>query len=133
MMKKIILSLVLISCSVLAVGHFWRGRTMSLKEVGDRWGKADLNIEKFREGDSAARSTMAYSILKKKKEFKGKFVLELRKELGDPNGFYFSDVFPAYFIQEGKTRQDETWQIVFLLDQSRHVEDIIVHKNCCTD
>ena len=45
--------------------------------------------------------------------------------------FYFSDVFPAYMIQRSQEDRDEAWQIVFLLNNERKVEDIIVHKNCC--
>jgi len=102
-----------------------------MHEVEKRWGHATLNIDKFREGDAAARAAMTFDLLRRQKEFKGKYVVDIRKEFGDPNGFYFTDVFPAYLIQEGRNREEESWQIVFLLDKERKAEKIIVHKNCC--
>jgi hypothetical protein len=128
---RIFAACVILGFSALAFAHFWRGKTLSPEEVAARWGRAPLNLESFRKGPAAARASMAHSILLMQKQLKGKFVLDLRKEFGEPDGFYFSDVFPAYLIQEGKTRQDETWQIVFLLDRARKLDKIIVHKNCC--
>lgn len=51
--------------------------------------------------------------------------------LGDHDGYYFSDMFPAYMIHRGKTREEKSWQIVFLLDRKQRVSEVVVHKNCC--
>jgi len=91
----------------------------------------ELNTNKFKTGDEKVRASMAYSILKNQKALRGKFVVDLRNDFGRPDGFYFSDVFPAYMIQRGHGDQDESWQLVFLPNKERKVEDIIVHKNCC--
>lgn len=74
---------------------------------------------------------MAYQILMNKKKYLGMPVEDVRTTFGKPNGFYFIDTYPAYFIQEGKTHKEETWQLVFLLDENSKVRDVIVHKNCC--
>lgn len=111
--------------------HFWRGETLSNQKVADKWGKGAFDSIKFKDGDDKARASMAFSLLAKKKDYMGKSVLEIRRELGSPDGFYFSDVFPAYMIHRGSAPDEDSWQIVFLLDKDRRVNDIIVHKNCC--
>ncbi len=75
---------------------------------------------------------MAYEILMSKK-FKGASVVDIREQLGPPDGFYFIDTYPAYIIQSGRNKKEETWQIVFLLNSEYRVRDIIVHKNCCDE
>ena len=130
-LKNIFLSLTLAVCSAFAMKHFWRGATLSEAEVAKRWGTSELNTNKFKTGDEKVRASMAYSILKNQKALRGKFVVDLRNDFGRPDGFYFSDVFPAYMIQRGQGDQDESWQLVFLPNKERKVEDIIVHKNCC--
>lgn len=121
----------MLSSPALAAGHFWRGTTIGLSEVGKRWGTGEFDATQFKSGGEKLRSTMAHAILKSKKVFVGTHVLDLRKQLGDPDGFYFTDVVPAYLIQRAKADGQESWQIVFLLNKQRTVEDIIVHKNCC--
>ncbi len=73
---------------------------------------------------------MLYPV-KNQKKFHGRFVTDIRNDFGTPDGFYFSDVFPAYLIQRAETRDQEAWQIVFLLDSDRKVKKVILHKNCC--
>lgn len=111
--------------------HFWSGETLSSKEVKTRWGDHPLVFSEFSKGNDAVRAKMAYQILMRKNEFKGMFVTEVREKFGSPTGYYFSDTFPAYLIQRAETRQEEAWQIVFLLNQERKVTNVIVHKSCC--
>ncbi len=125
------LSALLFSVTALSLQHFWRGKTMSIAEAEKRWGKAEFDIIKFRDGDITTRAAMAASLKKQEKKFKGKHVDEIRNELGPTSGFYFSDVYPTYLIQAGKSNKEETWQIVFLLNKDRRAESIIIHRNCC--
>ena len=74
---------------------------------------------------------MACSLIKEQKLFIGKDNSEIRKELGNYSGYYFSDMYPTYIIQRGKNHQEETWQIVFLIDRNEKISDVIMHKNCC--
>ena len=71
---------------------------------------------------------MAYSLLKSGDHFRGMKTAQIRAELGNPDGFYFRDSFPAYIIDE---TENDTWQIVFLLNNKFKVSNIIVHRNCC--
>jgi hypothetical protein len=129
--KTLLAGILLFSISAFSIQHFWRGKTMSAAAATERWGSTPFDAEGFREGDAKTRASMAASIQKRAKEFKGKSVLEIREMLGPTDGFYFSDVNPTYLVQIGKDRTEETWQLVFLLNSKRLVEDIIIHKNCC--
>lgn len=134
-MKKVItifMSFIGLSFAGFSVAkHFWRGETMSQSKVEKKWGSSPLNLEEFRNGELKSRAKMAFSLLKDQKKFFGKDVWEVRKEFGDPDGFYFKDMFPAYIIDEGVGEDPDTWQVVFMLDKHNKVSEIIVHKNCC--
>lgn len=128
--RNIFVVCVILSCvSYVLAKHFWRGEILSANVVANRWGTETLNIDKFRDGDEKVRAKMAYSLLQKQKEFYGVFVTDIRNRFGAPDGFYFSDTFPAYMIQ--RSESEGSWQIVFLLNKERKVTEVIVHKNCC--
>jgi hypothetical protein len=130
-MRSVILVLVFSAVTALGVDHFWKGDLMSETRVAQKWGKSPLDIKVFKSANEGQRAKMAFSLLNQQKEFKGKHVSEIREIFGNPDGFYFSDVFPAYLIQTASTNKEESWQIVFMLNTERRVEKIIVHKNCC--
>lgn len=118
--------------SFLFAQVFFRGKTLGPDEVKKKWGSVAFDAQKFKTGDFDLKAKMAYEILINKK-FKGVSVVDIREQLGSPDGFYFIDTYPAYIIQSGKSRKEETWQIVFLLNSEFRVRDIIVHKNCCDE
>ncbi len=101
---------------------------MSKAKVGQRWGRVDFSKDKFKSGDYKVRASMAFSMLNQEKSFTGKTIPTIREELGDPDGFYFTDMYPAYLID---LKEDDSWQIVFLLDRNYKVSELILHKNCC--
>ncbi|MBC7742911.1 MAG: hypothetical protein H7061_11990 [Bdellovibrionaceae bacterium] len=111
-------------------GPLWRGTYLNEKAVKAKWGQAPLDYSKFKLGDLAIRSKMAASILRDQTLI-GKSADSIRQVLGDPDGFFYIDAYPAYLIQEGHSKSEETWQLVFLLDSKFKVKEIKVHKNCC--
>lgn len=126
-----ILSVVLTCGSFSMAKHFWRGQTISGNKIEEKWpDQKKFEAQSFRNGDSKVRSKMTKA-LASSKQFIGKSVSEIRAELGAWDGYYFSDAFPAYIIQDGRAEHTDTWQIVFLLDKNEKVSEIIVHKNCC--
>jgi hypothetical protein len=127
----IAISFVFLTCGYVAAKHFWRGETMSTQEVAKKWGKTSFEADKFKNGDESIKAAMAFSLIQNRKIFVGTDRSEIRKKLGDFDGFYFSDMFPAYMIHTGESREQDSWQIVFLLDRNEKVAEIIVHKNCC--
>ncbi len=73
---------------------------------------------------------MSYSIMTDKSLI-GKSANFIETTFVRHDGFYFIDTYPAYIIQEGKNRTEETWQIVFKIGKGYKVREIIMHKNCC--
>ena len=124
-----LISILLFSYFVFAQS-FWGGRTMSAKEVKEKWGEALFDSKKFKEGSYDIKSKMAYSIMMDKTLI-GKSIEDIREIFGPQEGFYFIDTYPAYIIQRGKNRSEETWQLVFRMSNKYTVRDIIMHKNCC--
>ncbi len=133
-MKKylIVISLIgiFIFSAALYAQSFWGGKTMSTSEVKKKWGSEKYDVKKFREGPYALKAKMAYSIMRDKSLI-GKSYEEIREMFGPNEGFYFIDTYPTYIIERGKNHSEETWQIVFRMDNSYKVRDIILHKNCC--
>src|SRR5689334_12204947 len=80
--------------SFVAAKHFWRGTTMAQKKVCETWGNQPYDKEKFKSGTQEVRSSMACWIISNQKKFIGKDRSEIRAELGDHTGFYFTDMFP---------------------------------------
>jgi len=128
---RLLLIVILLNSSQLLAKHFWGGKTMSAAEVKMKWGDQQFNEASFQKGDATLKAKMAYSLIKNPKAFLGKSGVDIQKALGQHDGFYYKDVFPAYLIQIGKNKNEESWQIVFELDSKRNVVDIFVHKNCC--
>ncbi len=114
-----------------AGNHFWRGKTLSTKETKAKWGASEFDQMKFKSGSLKVRASMAADLLAREKQFVGQPITDIKVMLGDPDGFYFSDAFAAYLIQEASSKTEESWQIVFLVDNNRLVSGLIVHKNCC--
>jgi len=127
----LILILVLGSIAAYAAKHTWIGKTLEKEKVELKWGRKDFDATKFKNGDIQVRAAMAYALLSNAKQFEGRKVQDIWQELGEPDGYYFSDAYPAYLIQRGKNNSEESWQVVFLVDQDRKVTGVIVHKNCC--
>ncbi|MGZ6479530.1 MAG: hypothetical protein ACXWQE_09525 [Bdellovibrionales bacterium] len=130
-MFRILCMIFVLSGTLGAIESFWPGKTMSTDQVEKKWGTSAFVAEKFREGDVQTRASMAAALLKDQKQFLGKSFSEIKSVLGPHDGHYFNDSIPAYFIQIGKNKSEESWQIVFLPAKDRKVSKIIVHKNCC--
>ena len=113
--------------------HFWGGELMRPSEVCQRWGAAPFSAEKFKSNeDPLTRAKMACSLLKNQKMYIGKDSGEMRRILGDYSGHYFNEAFPTYFIQRGdRQKNQDAWQLVFLIDRHERIVKIVVHKNCC--
>lgn len=112
-----------------------RGEFMSLGKVCKKWGEYSLDIAKFKSADKdeSIRAKVSCSLLKNQKNYIGKDRSEIRNLFGSHSGYYFSDMFPTYLIETAKTKNQDSWQIVFLIDRKEKVSKIVVHKNCCYD
>lgn len=110
--------------------HSWLGKTLSPRQVQQRWGQEAFDEAKFNNADQSRRAKMAYSLMTSKKLL-GLKPVEIRERLGRFDGHYFSESYPTYLIQTAAKKGEESWQIVFLIDKERKTKEVIVHKNCC--
>lgn len=103
---------------------------MPLSEARNRWTISAFNPAKFKAGGVKERATMAVSIISNHQMI-GKTSDEVRSVLGDSSGFFWSDYIPAYLIEQGWDKGNDSWQLVFLLDPQGKVNEVRIHKNCC--
>lgn len=129
----IVLALVAISAIYVKAQYFWRGEFMGVEKVCQRWGEKPLEIARFKSADEdeSIRSQMTCSLLKNQQEYVGKDRSEIRDLFGSYTGYYFSDMFPTYLIEIAETDEQDSWQIVFLINKKEKISKIVVHKNCC--
>ncbi len=137
MKKSILVIIAVFLCfSQVQAKHFWQGELMSVKKACKKWGAASLDVSKFKaaegnKNEESIRAKMTCSLLKNQKKYIGKDTLKIRKLFGNYTGHYFSEMYPAYIIETAKTKEQDTWQIVFFIDNRRKISKIVVHKNCC--
>lgn len=114
-------------------GHTLNREFLSVREVCQRWGNRPLDIEAFRsaEDDEPVRAAMACSLLKNQADYVGMHRLEIGLLFGEFTGYYHTEMQPTYLIERARTKAENTWQIVFLVDRDGKATAIVVHKNCC--
>ena len=106
---------------------------LSVAEVCGRWGERPLDVTAFRsaEDDESTRAAMACSLLRNQQDYVGMHRLEILRLFGYSSGYYYTDMTPAYLIEDAKTKARDSWQIVFRIDRDRKVSEIFVRKVCC--
>lgn len=113
------------------LGQILCSRLYGYKNSRKKWGIAPLDKKKFRNGDLKIKSSMAVDIVKNK-AYVGKDMLLVRKELGDPDSYFFSDTIYAYKIMPFPGRDKENWHLVFIPDEKlKKVKEVKIHKKCC--
>ena len=128
------LSLLMIAGTWYVFGDLWyvlRGDFMSVRKVCQRWGNQPLDITAFKsaEDDELLRARMACSLIRNQNDYIGMDRSELLTRFGPFTGYHYTETTPTYLIEVAKTRAEDSWQIVFLLDRDRQVREIAVHKN----
>ena len=138
-MKKLflIVGVLIVFCLVFAYGaakiYLRPMEYMNLKKVCKRWGDQAFDESKFKAAgeNRAVRAKMACSLLKNQKKYIGLDSIEIRKRLGDYSGYFFSESFPAYIINQATEKDKNIWQILFFVERDHKISEIVVHKNCC--
>lgn len=117
----------------LCADLFSRNEYLSIKEAEKKWGKAEFNTEKFKEGNEAQKASMSVSLILSKR-FIGKPLKSVREELGAPDGYFENDTIPAYILTpDSKDKKTDVWQLIFLPDRDwKKVDEVKIHKNCCS-
>ncbi len=98
------------------------------------WGSEPLNQKEFREsgfkGD-LVKAKMAYTIVKNQL-YKDKPISLVFKELGRANGYFMSDLSPAYVLQRPTKEKNEGWQLAFIpTKDGKRVKEVRIFKSCC--
>lgn len=112
--------------------NYSRAQFMSLKDAEKRWGVVKFDPEKFKKLSPRERASMAVYTAKNQL-YKGRILIEVREELGEPDGYFFSDTILAYQIEPYTEEKKESWQLVFIPDEKniKKVGRIQIHKKCC--
>jgi hypothetical protein len=131
LMRVVFLFVLLNTATPVQARHFWRGELMPQSQVAKRWGTDAFDETRFKNAKAPERAKMAAELLANQKLYIGIDRADIRKRLGGFDGHYFSDMFPTYMIERAKDRDQDSWQIVFLLDREERISEIVVHKNCC--
>jgi len=104
---------------------------MSASDAEKKWGLLPLKTEQFKAGDLSKRAPMAVDIVKRSL-YVGKSRKDVRRELGDPDSYYFSDTIYAYKIMPFPGENKENWHLVFIPDDKlEKVKEVKIHKKCC--
>ncbi|NJL25503.1 MAG: hypothetical protein HC902_10245 [Calothrix sp. SM1_5_4] len=104
---------------------------MSISDADKKWGVLTLNTEQFKAGDLSKRAPMAVDIVKRSL-YVGKSRKDVRRELGDPDSYFFNDTIYAYKIMPFPGENKENWHLVFIPDDKlEKVKEVKIHKKCC--
>ncbi|MCB0349641.1 MAG: hypothetical protein KDD38_00565 [Bdellovibrionales bacterium] len=101
---------------------------ISAKNAELKWGIKDLDKNLFKSGDLSQRAAMAVDIVKRSL-YVGKSRKNVRRELGDPDSYFFSDTIYAYKIMPFPGRGKENWHLVFIPDDNlENVKEVRIQK-----
>ena len=118
-------------CLGVNAESFYQAEFMSAQQAQKKWGSAIFDPIAFKAESYKNKPTMAVGLIKKP-IYVGKDMLEVKKELGDPTGYFFSDTIYAYLITDPSDKKSGVWQIVFIPDEDlKKVKEIKIHKKCC--
>lgn len=134
-MKKFTCFIVFFLCMKILIAdeNYLRAHFISVELAQNKWGIRKLDPDKFKNKIFYKdRASMAVYALKEQ-SYKGDKLIDVRKQLGDPDGYFFNDTILAYQIDRFKKDKKEAWQLVFIPDEKNNqlVGAIKIHKKCC--
>jgi hypothetical protein len=131
-MKKLIKSVFFVSIIICGIAAaFYQSTYMTASQAEKKWGVTSLNKDIFRSGDLNKRAAMAVDIVKKNL-YVGQDMNLVRKELGDPDSYFFSATIYAYEIMPFPGAEKENWHLVFVPDKNlEKVQEVKIRKKCC--
>ncbi|MCB0367726.1 MAG: hypothetical protein H6624_20245 [Bdellovibrionaceae bacterium] len=117
--------------SSLCLGDSYLGSEfLTVKDAQKKWGISSFVGEKFKNASEKERGSMATDAIKRN-VYVGTDMLEVRKVMGSPNSYFFSDTIYAYKITEPAANR-ESWQLIFVPDEKlEKVKEVKIRKKCC--
>lgn len=123
--------IVVIATTYFCWAKYYAADFMDITMAEKKWGMKTLEQELFRTGDPTKRASMAVDIVKRQL-YVGQDMLQVRKELGDPDSYFFSDTIYAYKIMPFPGENKGIWHLVFIPDDKlEKVKEVKIHKKCC--
>lgn len=120
-----------LTTSYFCRAKFYAADFMDIKKAEKKWKIKALDKTLFQKGDPNKRASMAVDIVKRKL-YVGKNMLLVRKELGTPDSYFFSDTIYAYKIMPFPGKNKKNWHLVFIPDDKlEKVKEVRIHKKCC--
>ncbi len=105
---------------------------ISLATAERRCGVEQFDSERWKAGDEKTRASMVVDLIRSKK-YIGRSIGEVRKELGEWEGYFNSDEIPAFIFESKRAGSQDTWQVLFFPDREGRITEVRIHKNCCYD
>ncbi len=111
--------------------QYYAADFINASKAEKKWGVKKLDKILFRTIDSSQRASMAVDIIKRQL-YVGEDMLQVRKELGTPDSYFFSDTIYVYKIMAFPGKNKENWHLVFIPDEKlEKVKEVKIHKKCC--
>ena len=131
-----VLSLLFTAVATPSLSATWNlasSNYLSISEVCQHWGERPLEISAFRAAkeDETARAAMVCSLINDQNAYVGMRRSEIESLFGNFTGYHYTELHPTYLIQIAKTKGQDSWQVVFIIDHEGKVSEVVVHKNCC--
>jgi len=132
-MKKIIIQkflfLTFLSLKSFA-DTYWGSDFLTADEAQKKWGVTSFVAEKFKNSKEKTKQSMAVDAVKRNL-YVGVDMLSVRKNIGTPDSYFFSDTIYAYKITE-PAENKESWQLIFIPDEKlEKVKEVKIRKKCC--
>ncbi len=129
-MKLLIIALILIIKFESLADSFFGAEFLTHEQAKKKWSELEFYPSKFKLGTEKEKGAMAVYALKVS-SFVGKDMLQVRKEMGTPDSYFFSDTIFAYQITQPE-KNKESWHLIFIPDEKlEKVKEIKIHKKCC--
>jgi len=114
----------------LAGTTYFGSEFLTFEQAQKKWGRSKFNAEQFKSLAEKEKGAMATDALHEG-AFVGRDMLEVRKEMGSPDSYFFSDTLFAYAISASAAGK-ESWHLLFIPDQKlEKVKEVRIHKKCC--
>lgn len=92
---------------------YWGSDFLTADEAQKKWGVTSFVAEKFKNSKEKTKQSMAVDAVKRGL-YVGVDMLSVRKNIGAPDSYFFSDTIYAYKITE-PAENKESWQLILLL------------------
>ena len=93
-----IIILLLYIFSILTI-YIFRWYTPSITTIKNKWGYNEFYTERFRIGSRQIRASMVADLLQRKSELTNLNVVDIKKQLGPPDGYFINAGFSCIYYR----------------------------------